>query len=102
MGTIRENAHRPAIRRADRHRWLRPIVTTGRLATVLGTRASCVHGRSADGAGGCAVRWLDRGAAGGGVREMPGEVLVALAQWAGQTVAAGAVSDVWESARGKF
>src|SRR5215470_17877857 len=33
---------------------------------------------------------------------MPGEVLVALAQWAGQTVAAAAVSDVWESARGKF
>src|SRR5215469_15425258 len=37
-----------------------------------------------------------------GVREMPGEVLVALAQWAGQTVAAAAVTDVWESARGKF
>jgi hypothetical protein len=34
--------------------------------------------------------------------EMPGEVLMALAQWAGQTVAAAAVTDVWESARGKF
>jgi len=33
---------------------------------------------------------------------MPGEVLLALAQWAGQTVAAAAVTDVWESARGKF
>jgi len=32
---------------------------------------------------------------------MPGEVLMALAQWAGQTVAAAAVTDVWESARGK-
>jgi hypothetical protein len=32
---------------------------------------------------------------------MPGEVLIALAQWAGQTVAA-AVTDVWESARRKF
>ena len=27
---------------------------------------------------------------------------MALAQWAGQTVAAAAVTDVWESARGKF
>ena len=33
---------------------------------------------------------------------MPGEVLLALAQWAGQTVAAAAVTDVWESARGEF
>jgi hypothetical protein len=33
---------------------------------------------------------------------MPGEVLMALAQWAGQTVAAAAVTDVWESARRKF
>jgi hypothetical protein len=33
---------------------------------------------------------------------MPGEVLMALAQWAGQTVAAAAVTDVWESARHKF
>ena len=33
---------------------------------------------------------------------MPGEVLMALAQWAGQTVAAAAVTDVWESARQKF
>jgi len=33
---------------------------------------------------------------------MPGEVLIALAQWAGQTVAAAAVTDVWESARRKF
>jgi hypothetical protein len=33
---------------------------------------------------------------------MPGEVLVALAQWAGQAVAAAAITDVWESARGKF
>jgi hypothetical protein len=30
---------------------------------------------------------------------MPGEVLMALAQWAGQTVAASAVTDVWEAAR---
>ena len=33
---------------------------------------------------------------------MPGEVLIALAQWAGQTVAAAAVFDVWESARHKI
>ena len=32
---------------------------------------------------------------------MPGEVLMALAQFAGQTVAAAAVTDVWESARHK-
>jgi hypothetical protein len=32
---------------------------------------------------------------------MPGEALIALAQWAGQTVAAAAVFDVWESARHK-
>ena len=32
---------------------------------------------------------------------MPGEVLLALAQWAGQTVAAAAVTDVWEAARHK-
>ena len=32
---------------------------------------------------------------------MPGEVLLALAQWAGQTVAAAAVTDVWEAARRK-
>jgi hypothetical protein len=30
---------------------------------------------------------------------MPGEALMALAQWAGQTVAASAVTDVWEAAR---
>ncbi len=33
---------------------------------------------------------------------MPGELLIVLAQWAGQTVAAAAVTDVWESARRKF
>jgi hypothetical protein len=33
---------------------------------------------------------------------MPGDVLIALAQWAGQTVAAAAVTDVWESVRHKF
>jgi hypothetical protein len=33
---------------------------------------------------------------------MPGEVLVALAQFAGQTVAAAAITDVWESVRGRF
>jgi len=37
----------------------------------------------------------------GGVR-MPGEVLAALAQFAGQTVAAAAITDVWESVRGRF
>ena len=31
-----------------------------------------------------------------------GEVLLALAQWAGQTVATAAVTDVWESVRGRF
>ena len=33
---------------------------------------------------------------------MPGEVLLALAQFAGQTVAAAAITDVWESVRGRF
>ena len=32
---------------------------------------------------------------------MAGEVLMALAQWAGQTVAAAAVTDLWEAARHK-
>jgi hypothetical protein len=31
-----------------------------------------------------------------------GDVLVALAQFAGQTVAAAAITDVWEAARGRF
>ena len=33
---------------------------------------------------------------------MPGEVLLALAQFAGQTVAAAALTDGWESVRGRF
>jgi hypothetical protein len=33
---------------------------------------------------------------------MPGEVLMALAQWAGQTVAAAAAADVWGTARHKI
>ena len=33
---------------------------------------------------------------------MSGEVLVALAQFAGQTVAAAAITDVWEAVRGRF
>jgi len=33
---------------------------------------------------------------------MSGEALMALAQWAGQTVAAAAVTDIWESVRGRF
>ena len=33
---------------------------------------------------------------------MPGEVLAELAQFAGQTVAAAAITDVWESVRGRF
>jgi len=33
---------------------------------------------------------------------MAGEILVPLAQWAGQTVAAAAITDVWETARNKF
>ena len=33
---------------------------------------------------------------------MPGEVLIALAQFAGQTVASAAITDLWESARGRF
>lgn len=33
---------------------------------------------------------------------MPGEVLIPLVQWAGQTVAAAAVTDAWEAARRKF
>ena len=33
---------------------------------------------------------------------MPGEVLMVLAQFAGQTVAAAAITDVWESVRGRF
>jgi hypothetical protein len=33
---------------------------------------------------------------------MPGDVLVALVQFAGQTVAAAAITDGWESVRGRF
>ncbi len=33
---------------------------------------------------------------------MPGEVLMALAQFAGQTVAAAAITDMWEAVRGRF
>ena len=33
---------------------------------------------------------------------MPGDVLMALAQFAGQTVAQAAIADVWESVRGRF
>ena len=33
---------------------------------------------------------------------MSGDVLLALAQWAGQTVAAAATTDAWEAARGRF
>jgi hypothetical protein len=33
---------------------------------------------------------------------MPGDVLITLAQFAGQTVAAAAITDVWESVRGRF
>jgi hypothetical protein len=33
---------------------------------------------------------------------MPGEVLMALAQFAGQTVAAAAITDVWDAVRGRF
>lgn len=33
---------------------------------------------------------------------LPGDGLLALAQFAGQTVAAAAITDVWESARGRF
>lgn len=33
---------------------------------------------------------------------MSGEVLIALAQFAGQTVAAAAVTDAWEAGRGRF
>ncbi len=33
---------------------------------------------------------------------MPGDVVIALAQFAGQTVAAAAITDVWEAVRGGF
>ena len=33
---------------------------------------------------------------------VPGEVLIALAQFAGQTVASAAITDLWESVRGRF
>jgi hypothetical protein len=33
---------------------------------------------------------------------VPGDVLIALAQFAGQTMAAAAVTDVWEAVRGRF
>jgi hypothetical protein len=33
---------------------------------------------------------------------VPGDVLITLAQFAGQTVAAAAVTDVWEAVRGRF
>ena len=33
---------------------------------------------------------------------MPGDALIALAQFAGQTVAGAAITDVWEAVRGRF
>ena len=42
--------------------------------------------------------WLVLGRGGG----VSGDVLLALAQWAGQTVAAAAVTDAWEAVRGRF
>jgi len=33
---------------------------------------------------------------------VPGDVLIALAQFAGQTVAGAAITDVWEAVRGRF
>ena len=33
---------------------------------------------------------------------MSGDVVIGLAQFAGQTVAAAAITDVWESVRGRF
>jgi hypothetical protein len=33
---------------------------------------------------------------------VPGDVLIALAQFAGQTVASAAITDLWESVRGQF
>jgi hypothetical protein len=47
----------------------------------------------------CAIGELAGVEEGGGV---PGDVLIALAQFAGQTVAAAAVTDVWEAVRGRF
>ncbi len=37
-----------------------------------------------------------------GVGSVPGDVLTALAQFAGQTVAGAAITDVWEAVRGRF
>ena len=34
--------------------------------------------------------------------QVPGDAVIALAQWAGQTVAAATVTDVWDSVRHKF
>jgi hypothetical protein len=42
--------------------------------------------------------WLTWGGGGG----VPGDVLMTLAQFAGQAVAAAAVTDVWEAVRGRF
>jgi hypothetical protein len=60
--------------------------TAGRLAAA-GRQASPYSPRSPDGAAVCTVRWLGRGATLKG-EGMPGDVLVALSRWAGQTVAA--------------
>jgi hypothetical protein len=38
----------------------------------------------------------------GEVAEVSGDVMIALAQFAGQTVAAAAITDVWEAVRGRF
>jgi hypothetical protein len=84
--------------------WARSGCLTRAAGTVFRTvnKAPHIHRQSADGAAGYALRSFDRGAATERGMEMPGEALIALAQWAGQTVAAAAITDVWESARHKF
>ena len=53
------------------------------------------------GVAGVMGQWARGYAERGGV-EVPGALFLALAQWAGQTVAAAAVTNVWESVRSRF
>jgi Tetratricopeptide repeat len=74
---------------------------------TLDARASLAEwGRRASGLAAASIvrLWSRCGARmlAGGVAGMSGDVLVALAQWAGQTVATAALTDVWESVRGRF
>ena len=77
---------------------MRPVADVSRWLLLLLSSLLSASGRLSGGCCGCGrVGWHD-----GGGGDVPGEVLMALAQFAGQTVAQAAITDVWEAVRGRF